>query len=218
MKEIYILGSGGFSKEVFFLLKEINKSSVVPEYDFKGFIDVTTEENVYVGNNCYPIINEDKFVQSSEYQGACLAVGIGNPKVLQMLHLKLSGKYDFPNLISPTAVGDWESIRMGQGNIITSGCVFTVDIAVGSFNIFNLNTTVGHDAIIESFNVINPGVNISGGVKVGNTNLIGTNATILQNITIGSNSILGAASLLTKHLESTQVAVGVPAKPVKSNS
>lgn len=217
MKEIYILGSGGFAKEVYFLIKEINGSSAVPKYDFKGFIDIATEANLSIGTNCYPIINEEKFVHSPGLKGVCLALGIGNPKILEVLHRKLSGEYVFPNLISPTAMGDWESIKMGEGNIITSGCIFTVDIVIGSFNIFNLNTTVGHDAIIESFNVINPGVNVSGGVRIGNVNLIGTNATILQNITIGSNSILGAASLLTKHLESNQVAIGVPAKPVKSN-
>jgi sugar O-acyltransferase (sialic acid O-acetyltransferase NeuD family) len=214
MKDIYILGSGGFAKEVHFLIKEINRNSATPIYNFKAFIDVTKESKLFIGDKSYPIIEEESFLLLPSKE-ICLAIGIGNPKALARLCPKLSGKYSFPNLISPTAIYDQASVKFGEGNIISSGCIFTVDIKVDSFNIFNLNTTVGHDTEIGSFNVINPGANISGGVHIGNCNLIGTNATILQNIRINSNSILGASSLLLKDLDSNLLAVGCPAKAIK---
>jgi len=219
MKEIYILGSGGFAKEVYFLINEINHKFENPIYNFKGFISKTNEiSELIIGKLKLPVIFEEHFFKMPINEVSCLAIGIGDPNILEKIYNRWIDKYDFPNLIHPNFVSHEQTIEMGSGNIITSGNIFTIDIKIGSFNIFNLNTTVGHDANIGSFNVINPGANISGGVKIGNSNLIGSNATILQYIELGNNSILGSGAVLTKNLESNVIAVGLPAKPVKYNS
>ncbi len=218
IKEIYIIGSGGFAKEVYFLIDDINKFSETPKFKFCAFIDITEHQLLSIGADQFPIITEDVFISMNKSSDTCLAIGIGDPKILEKLAEKFAGKFNFPNLIHPSVNAYWTSIKLGQANIITAGCIFTVDIEIGSFNIFNLNTTLGHDSIIGSFNVINPGVNISGGVKIGKGNLIGTNATILQYISVGDYSVLGASSLLTKNLDSNWVAIGSPAKPYKENS
>lgn len=218
MKDIYILGSGGFAKEVYFLINDINLSGEVPVYNFKGFIDKGIDNTeITIGENIFPIIQEDTFLNNDQYDAANLAIGIGTPHILEKIFNKFNEKYSFPNLIHPNFVGHLQTIEMGKGNVITAGCIFTVDIKIGSFNIFNLNTTVGHDTVIGSFNVMNPGVNVSGGITMGEKNLIGTNATILQYLTVGDNSILGAGAVLSKNLESNWVAVGIPAKPIKEN-
>lgn len=208
-KPIYILGSSGFAKEVYFLLKEIN------EYEVKGFVDVVQKENIRFAEREYEIIKEDTFLQKENPQSCLLAIGIGDPEIIK----KLSGKFKsfvFPNLIHPTVVGDFQNIKLGLGNIVTAGVIFTTGIQVGNFNIFNLSATIGHDAKIGSFNVINPMVNISGGVEIGNANLIGVSATILQYKKIGNNSIVGASSLVTKDVEDSTVVMGVPAKNKKN--
>ena len=218
MKDIYILGSGGFAKEVYFLISDINLMGESPVYNFKGFIDKEVDcAEITIGKKKFPIIEEDFFFNKSKYDSANLAIGIGKPQILEKVSIKFNDKYLFPNLIHPTFVGDFENIQIGKGNILTAGCIFTIDIKIGSFNIFNLNTTVGHDTIIGSYNVVNPGVNISGGVTMGNKNLIGTNATILQYLTVSDNSILGAGAVLCRNLESNCLAVGIPAKPIKEN-
>ncbi len=211
MKPIYVIGSGGFAKEVYFLVKEINKSQN-EKLSFKGFIDKESG-TIKLDQKEYPIIKEDVFL-SDPPKDACIAIGIGNPSIIEKVVLKFK-KLNFPNLIHPNFIGDLDNITIGEGNIITAGCIFTVDIKIGSFNIFNLNCTVGHDTTIKNGNVINPGCNISGGVEIGNYNLFGTNSTILQYIKIDSNSVLGAAGLLTKDLESKKLAVGMPAKVIK---
>lgn len=45
---------------------------------------------------------------------------------------------------------------------------------------------------------------------------IGDKVTILPNVTIGKNSIIGANSVVTKNIPSNSVAVGIPAKVIKS--
>lgn len=213
MEDIYILGSGGFAKEVLFLIEEINNSTQQLKYNFKGFVN-TEEGECKVGNKTYSIYSESYILglQSSIH----LVIGVGNPNLCKKIINKFITKSNviFPNLIHPNFTAKKDSIVLGSGNIITSGCIFTVDIKIESFNVFNLNVTVGHDTKIGSYNVINPGVNISGSVEVGHLNLLGTNATVLQNITIGDNSLLGAGAVLTKNLESYKTAVGIPAKTI----
>lgn len=218
MKSIYILGSGGFAKEVFWLIHDINKE--VHRFDFKGFIDYDPEVvSIRLGGVDYPIFNEDEWLNTvgASLQNLCLAIGIGNPATIRKVSQKMN-HFEFPNLIHPSFKGFRDGLTFGRGNIITAGCIFTIDIQVGSFNIFNLNTTVGHDAVIGNGNVINPGCNISGGVRIGDFNLLGTNSTILQNVTVGDFSVLGASSLANKAIDSNKVAVGVPAKVIKDNA
>lgn len=211
--DCYIIGSGGFAKEVLRLLLDTGKA-----YTFKGFIDYRPKiDTIKADGKDYPVLDEDVFLQQGGRDNPLtnVFIGIGDPAKIMEVIGKYKG-FSFPNLIHPSFVGSPESITMGEGNLITAGCVFTVDIHIGSFNIFNLNTTIGHDAVIGSYNVLNPGVAVSGGVQLGDGILLGANATVLQYISIGSNSVLGAGAVLTKALPPQSLAVGVPARIVKT--
>lgn len=211
-KNYYIIGSGGFAKEVYTLtLQTLTNSNC-----FKGFIDLDPpKESILIGDKNLSIFDQSEFLDnikpSEEIE---LYIGIGNPKVIDEIS-KLFTDYNFPNLIHPNVIYDLNSINLGRGNILTAGCILTVDILIGSFNIFNLSTTVGHDVTIGNNNIFNPAVNISGSVEIGSSNLFGTSATILQNLKIGSNNVIGASALLTKSIKSDNVMIGVPAKKIK---
>ncbi|MAZ30962.1 MAG: transferase [Flavobacteriales bacterium] len=207
MKDIVIVGSGGFAKEVKFLLKEINRFS--EKWNFIGYIDKSSRDNEEV-------IGDDNYVLNSEKE-LHLAFGIGDPILIAKLSkvFAQSEKVKFPNLIHPNVIGDWQNIEMGMGNIICASNTLTTDITIGNFNILNLACTVGHDARIGSWNVINPTVNISGGVEIGNGCLIGTGAQILQNLEISDKVLLGAGSVLTKSTYGSGTYFGIPAKKIK---
>ena len=211
-KQYYIIGSGGFAKEVYFLADELLEE----KDDFMGFIDYKPEEKTVIARGqILPVIDEDYFLEHVlPSEGINLYHGIGDPKLLGKLSKQFEN-YIFPNLIHPNFIGDRKSIQLERGNIITAGCVFTVDIKIGSHNIFNLNSTVGHDTVIGDCNVFNPGANISCSVKIGSRNLFGTNSTVLQFIEIGNGNILGASSLANKNIGNESIMVGVPAKNLK---
>lgn len=205
----YIVGNGGFAKEVLFLCKQVYGS----DEGFGGFIDYKpAETKINCMDNLYPVIDEDQFLEEKNF-GCNIYMGIGEPNKIHNISDKFRG-YNFPNLIHQNVIKD-ESVKFGIGNIITSGCILTVDILFGNFNIINLNVTIGHDTQIKDFNVFNPGANISGSVTIGCSNLFGTNSTVLQGINIGSNSIIGASSLVNKNVNNNSVVVGVPAKEIK---
>ncbi|MBU2995980.1 acetyltransferase [Cellulophaga baltica] len=210
MKSLYIVGAGGAAKEIFLLIKEINQLN--PIYKFKGFIDVSTQDFLKIGDAKYPIINEIEFLNRNNNEIAIIFGLADINKLKKIVRLyKQNDNFEFPNLIHPSVQLD-NSINMGIGNVITTQCVFTVDTCIGSFNYINRGTHIGHDCKIGSYNVINPCAVISGGVEIGDKNLIGTRATILQYLKIGSKNTIGASALLTKNLENNFCMIGVPAK------
>lgn len=207
MKKIVIVGSGGFAKEVAFLIEEINKSSL--EWNILGYIDRELKKK----NGAYSIYNNDEWLETTNDE-INVVLGIGEPGLLRKLYdkFKKNRNLKFPNLIHPSVIGDWKRIEFGEGNIFTAGVNMTTDIKIGNCNIFNLNCTVGHDCNIGSFNVFNPTVNLSGGLLIEDNILIGTGAQILQYKKICSNTIIGAGAVLNKDVFESGIYVGNPVK------
>lgn len=57
---------------------------------------------------------------------------------------------------------------------------------------------------------------IFGRIEVGNNVHIGIDAIVMPNVKIGDNVVIGAGAVVTKDIPSNSVAVGVPAKVIKS--
>jgi sugar O-acyltransferase (sialic acid O-acetyltransferase NeuD family) len=208
-KNIYVVGSSGFAKEVYFLIKETN------QYNFKGFIEYKPRENFLTLNGeTLPIIDEDTFL--SENKKETIAIGVGRPYLIKKICEKFK-HFDTPNIIHPTFIGDTNNIIHGVGNIITAGVIFTTNITIGSFNVFNLNMTIGHDTVIGDYNVFNPSTNISGNNTIGKQNLFGVGSISLENMLIGDNNVIGAGALITKNIDDDGVYIGTPAKLIKNN-
>ena len=197
----YIIGNGGFAKEVYSIL---NRNNI----HFDGFIGLENK-SVKIGSKTFISIIESDFIKC--HLNANLYIGIGNPTVLKTVKTKYKN-FNFPNLIDKDAkiLGE---IDMGEGNIICANSIFTTAIQIGSFNIFNLGCNIGHDCVINDCNVFNPTSCVSGNVKIGNNNLFGVNSTILQNVTIHDDNVIGAMALITKDItDNFGVYIGIPAK------
>lgn len=87
-------------------------------------------------------------------------------------------------------------ICIGDGCTITYGCV-----------------VLSHD---RSAMHIDPSDDGEGTVIIGDNVYIGVNSVILRNVRIGSNSVIGAGSIVVKDIPENVVAVGNPARVVKS--
>lgn len=213
MEDIVILGAGGFAKEVTFLIEEINKEK--NSWNILGFI-VDNKQNIGMQHGKYKVYNTDEWLIRIDGK-VNVALGVGDSKLVAKLieKFRLNSNIIFPNLIHPNAIGDWEQIKFGFGNIMCAGNIFTTDIVVGSFNIFNLSCTIGHDAKIGDCNVFNPTVNISGGVKIANNILVGTGSQILQYLSVCSDTTIGAGAVVTEDIKEPGVYVGIPARKIK---
>jgi sugar O-acyltransferase (sialic acid O-acetyltransferase NeuD family) len=208
LKDIAILGAGDFGREVTLLVKQINK--VQPTWNLLGFYD----DNVSKGTHVYslPVLGNVQEINDLKIP-LSLALGIANPHVKKAItETLLNPILEFPTLVHPSCeLGD-DSNVFGIGCIITCGCIFTVNITVGEFVIFNLGTTIGHDARISSFSSIMPNCNVSGGAVIGSACYFGTGSIVLQNLSIGDNSVVGAGAVVTRSAAANSKLIGVPAR------
>ncbi len=205
MRDIVIVGKGGFAREAKWIIDRINHNA--KEWNFLGYIDKTADEAGIIGDDRY-ILNIKKKL--------AVVLAIGNPRVRNNIYLKYKeNKFlEFPNLIDPSAKMS-ERVYLGEGNIICADNIMTVDISLGSFNIINLGCTVGHDVRIGNFNTVNPGTNISGNAVLKDFIEIGTGVKIIQGITIEEGVIAGAGTVIISDIPAETTVVGVPAKIVK---
>lgn len=194
------------------LIENINTAS--PTWDLIGFFDDTHNEDNTI--NGYRFLgNMDRLNKFSEQLH--VAVAIGSPKIKRVVLKGISNpNVLFPILIHPTAiVGNSKYISIGEGSIITAGCIVTVNVEMGKHVILNLCCTVGHDTVIRDYCSFMPGVNISGEVNIGECVYVGTGAKIINQVHVGQNTIIGAGAVVSKSLPADCTAVGVPAKPIK---
>jgi sugar O-acyltransferase (sialic acid O-acetyltransferase NeuD family) len=194
-KSIYVLGAGGFSKEVAWLIRETGNHVA-------GFVDQDQEDDFH------------RMLEASPDKTYYAAIGVGSPetirKIVRSFSLRLN--LEWPNLVHPSCIGDWERISFLKGCIVCAGNIFTTDILIGAFNVINLNSTLGHDLSTGDFCVINPNCSTSANVTLQGSNLIGVGSTILAGCSVGFEATLGAGAVLTKDIPDGETWAGVPAK------
>ena len=211
MKELYILGSGGFARETYWIVKRIN--DINPEWIVRGFID---DNSSNIGNTVddLSVIGKSEYLNEIDHQVWCVSA-IGSPFIRKCSIEKIkSPLVRFANIIDPS-VKMSNSVTIGEGNIICADSILTVDIKVGNHVIINLDCTIGHDSVISDYVTINPGSNISGNDVIGTEVEIGTGTKIIQGKHIINNTVIGAGAVVVKDIDKKGTYVGVPAKRIE---
>lgn len=212
MRDIAIFGAGGFGREVYCLLRMINE--VDSKWNFVGFFDDGKEKG---SSNEYGEILGGIKELNAWLKPLSIVIAIGSPNAVAKISSSINNEnIDFPNIISPdTKFLDAARISLGKGNLICSNCLFSTNIQIGDFNVFNGFITVGHDAVIGNYNSIMPSVRISGEVKIGDGNYFGVGSIVLQQVRIGCNTVIGANSLIIRKTKNGNTYMGSPASIVK---
>ena len=87
---------------------------------------------------------------------------------------------------------------------------------VGFGVLINRSAIIGHHCKIGDYVNINPGAIINGNCKIGNGVTIGAGTIVNDGVTIGAGSIIGSGSVVTKDIPHGTLALGIPAKVIKS--
>lgn len=212
VKKIAIYGAGGFGREVHMLIEQINQEN--KRWEFIGYFDDEQPKGVNI--NGYPVCGGltelNNFVKP-----LAVVIAMGDPKVKRKMILGLKNqRITFPILKHPDVkIGDLTYNTIGEGTIITAGCIVTVNAKIGKHVILNLYCTVGHDSVLGDYSSCMPSVNISGEVVIGEGVYVGTGAQIINKRMIGKDTIVGAGATVVNDLPAKCTAVGSPARVIK---
>jgi len=219
MKYVIIVGTGGFAREVLWLLQEINRSHEVggrldPTYRVLGFVAEAGEEQFAKDIGGLPVLGDDAWAFEHLERNVCFVPAVGDPAMRRIIAEKyVEAEFRPVTLVHPS-VNMADDVRLGRGSLLCAGAVLTTHIELGAFSIVNLNATVGHDCSFGDYCTLHPGVNVSGGVSLGNGVELGTGATLIQGVNVEDDVVVGAGAVVTKDLPGGKTYIGVPARPL----
>jgi len=213
VKELVILGAGGFGREASLLVEQINAAANGAEFKLLGFIDRDESKWGQVMRG-YPVLGGWDYLSQLPAEVVVICV-VGDPvsKKRMVAKAEEQGRKCI-SLLDP-ALKPASEVSLGEGVFINRGCLITTNIVIGNHVSINPGSGIGHDVEIGDYTTLMWRVNLSGNVKVGEGCLIGSGAIVLQGLTIGSGVTVGAGAVVTKDLPDGCTAVGVPARVIK---
>ena len=138
------------------------------------------------------------------------------PEEINSLMSELIGEPVEVGLFPPFYTDCGRNIHLGRGVFINSGCKFQDQggIWIGDGSLIGHNTvlaTLDHGLLPEERHDLIPGQ-----IHIGRNVWIGSNSTILSGVNIGDNAVIGAGSVVTKDIPGNMIAVGSPARVIRS--
>lgn len=212
MPEVVIFGCGGFGREVLQIVRDL--SLVEAEWSCAGFL-------VDPGFDTPSVVHGKPVYQDLARFGAAadlaVLVAIGQPGARRRATEALikCGVRHFPSLVHPRA---WlgENVVLGEGVIICAGALLTTDIHIAAHCHINIGTSIGHDARFGAYCTLSPGVRVSGKVTLHEEVEVGSAASLIPGVTVGARTVIGAGAAVVRDIASDSLAVGVPAKVIRS--
>ncbi len=209
MQKLWIVGAGGFSREVAEVVRAIN--AVAPTWELAGFADDAPESEHcrLLAQRGYTVCSVDQLLKS---EPGAYALSISNGAVKQRLDTLLTAAgWEPATLVHPdTSIGP--TVILGPGSIACAGVRAPADITCGRHVHLNLNVTIGHDSTLEDYVSVHPLTAISGWARIGTRTMLGTCSTILQNVTVGADVAVGAGACVVRDIPSGVTVKGIPAR------
>jgi len=206
MKKLYIIGAGGFGREV--LGWAIQSAAFKKEWVIGGFLDdgrVPGESihgvKVLSSVEDHKVSDDDLFI-----------CAIGDPQIKRKVCEVIIDKGGmFTNIIHPS-VTMGQNVKLGTGIILCANVVLTCDLVIEDFVAINNTSNVGHDAIVGKWSTISPHCDVTGGVVLEEGVFLGSNVTILPKVKVGKYATVGAGSVVIKNVKPHTTVFGIPAR------
>ena len=197
MRDLFIVGAGGFGREAVWTVERINNALPEPQWRVIGFAD--DDPAKAVGNfEGYPMLGAVEKA-SADNPGASVFIAIGDNAIRRRIYAQLRG-HDFPALIDPSAQVS-PTTEFKHGTYIAVEAVGSVGTEIGKFVIINARAGFGHDSTVGDFANIAPGVSLSGHSKIGQDVFMGTNSCTAPGMTVGDGAVVACGTPVLKNVE-----------------
>lgn len=208
MRKIAIAGAGGFSKEVYLAIHDVNEAE--NKWEFIGFFDDNVARGKFFMD--FPVLGNMNDLNRIEEEVDVIIAAGKSSNIVSIVKQLSSDKLSFPNLWHPSCKYiHFESLEIGRGNIIQLYTSLSASNKIGNFNVFNAGVRVGHDTEIGNYNTFATSTLISGGVVIGDQNDFGMNSGIIQYKRVGKGNVIAPMSVLFRSVKDNGHYMGVPA-------
>lgn len=214
MKDIVLYGSGGMALETVQLIEDIN--AVEPTWHILGYIDDFRgdqgENNPIVSG--YPILGTNRIIGDFD-SSVQWAIAVSNPAAKRGLYHALE-KYrlHYATLVHPT-VKVCKDVSIGEGTIVSYGCILSVNVTLGSQVYLNMRTVIGHDTVIRDYSTCLIDCIVAGNVLVDEGVLLGSNCVVKEKLTIGKNSKISMGAAVFFNVDENVVVMNSPPKKMR---
>ncbi len=169
---------------------------------FGHHITLRTPKKIILGDN---VVIDDFAVLSMRGFGK-EKIQIGNGVLIgrgSQLKARAGSIYidDFANISSGCLIGSTSEVHIGKYCLFAGGCY------VGGMQ---------HGFDRSDVPIVHQNLNIKGGVEIGDDVWLGANVVVNDGVHIGQGTVVGAGSVVTKDIPPYKIAVGAPAKVVRS--
>lgn len=209
---VVLVGAGGSGREVLQILKDQNK--IRKTWDILGFIDEDEELKGKIVNG-YSVLGGLDWLKNRDPRPSCICT-VNDCEARQKVVRRLDRiGVEFASAIHPSAfIGD--STHLGKDVIVYAGSLLTENIEIGDHVHINFSCGIGHDVVIGPYCTVSGLVNINGYARLGEGVFIGSGAVVIPRVTVGDWTVIGAGAVVIDNIPEKVVAVGVPARPVKT--
>lgn len=211
MKDLVIIGAGGFGREVADTIASINIEC--PTYNLIGFVDDDKSFWDTKVNDVKVLGGREELKKLCMKSDICAVMAIANANVKCELATYLGEVITWENIIHPMALVS-KYAQMGTGNIIREFVVVASNARIGNHCMVNANSGLGHDVKIGDFSSVMTHCDVAGNAKLGVSAFMGTGARILPGVTVGDRTFICAGAVVIKDIEDNSKVLGNPARVI----
>jgi sugar O-acyltransferase (sialic acid O-acetyltransferase NeuD family) len=211
MRDLVIVGSGGFARETAAAVHAVNE--LHPTWRLLGFLDDDEARHGRHPHRGVSVLDGVEAVR--ELPAAAVVVCVGSPRdyaarsrVVRRLALPPER---YATVMHPS-VQISAGCVVGPGSVLLAQAVLTADVRVGAHVAVMPEVVLTHDDVLDDHVTIASGVRLGGGVRLARGAYVGAGALIRECLTVGDWSLVGMGSVVLHDVPPGQVWAGSPAR------
>lgn len=212
-KRLYIVGAGGFGREVFAWLQDCvcSHGTAGVDWELVGFLD---DDAGALDGFEYPYAVVGALSDFTVEPDQLFVCGIGAVAVKRRVCAALLAQgAEFMQVVHGSAIVG-PNVRIGAGAVICPRVTLTCDVEVGSMAMVNCHSTLGHDARLGAWTTVSAHCDLTGYTRVGEGVFLGSGARIIPGKSVGDGATVGAGSVVIRAVPEGVTVFGNPARVI----